>query len=619
MHVAKLRKDDIEQSKWLVQSFVSKKKREAAAAALTRFSSSAIRFGVYDRKDGDLIGLILVDKNAEITDIISEYDLGKVVSALTRRISPNVSAAQVRSGSAENVAKNDDTEAATAPTEQSSVIEHEADSPSSAGGDNTNGFRNETEEQSLGKHHLTDFPFIEEEHDEEADYDGSDWFDDEQRTSIPALPKSQNSPKFEEQIPDIYWGEDNTAEIDDGYGEYNGDGAYNGYGQESYESHEANAEIDSRYGYRSNRRRDKGAKRFLVIVLCVLAAFVLVGGLSFLILGNTPIHSMLFGEDTVSADNQQASRWQIAEGDTASITIEQGDTASDVVPKLYEAGLSTAAEIFIDELSKMGSEDRIIAGTYTFLGREEPSEIARRISNGQFAPSSYLGIDNGDTLRTIAAKITTDKFRFTGESFLEAAQISQWRGQYAMLDAASESVETVEGLIPAGTYDLMQAPDAVSAMALLLDEGERRYEESGMTPEQWWGTITVASMIEKEVIFDDEKPMVASVIENRLRADMPLQIDATILYALGRDGGEVTYEDLEVDSPYNTYKNYGLVPGPICSGISDSSLDAVRNPAQTDYLYYVLIDAAGHHSFSEDYDSFMTDKASYVGVDETAA
>ena len=123
----------------------------------------------------------------------------------------------------------------------------------------------------------------------------------------------------------------------------------------------------------------------------------------------------------------------------------------------------------------------------------------------------------------------------------------------------------------------------------------------------------MASLIERETAVEDERPLVASVIYNRLDADMPLQIDAAIVYARGGGSQGVTYSDLEIDSTYNVYKNKGLTPGPICSP-SISSIKAAIEPADTDYLYYVASSAMdGTHKFSSDYDQFLKDREEYSG------
>ena len=113
--------------------------------------------------------------------------------------------------------------------------------------------------------------------------------------------------------------------------------------------------------------------------------------------------------------------------------------------------------------------------------------------------------------------------------------------------------------------------------------------------------VTIASMIEKEARLDNERPTIASVIVNRLNIDMKLQIDATVIYALGEHVNIVTYDDLEIDSPYNTYKNYGLPVGPI-SNPGIESIKATLKPESTDYLFYVLKDDNSHYFTNDDED-----------------
>lgn len=113
--------------------------------------------------------------------------------------------------------------------------------------------------------------------------------------------------------------------------------------------------------------------------------------------------------------------------------------------------------------------------------------------------------------------------------------------------------------------------------------------------------VTIASMIEKEARLDNERPIIASVIVNRLNIDMKLQIDATVIYALGEHVNIVTYDDLEIDSPYNTYKNYGIPVGPI-SNPGIESIKATLKPDNTDYLFYVLKDDNSHYFTNNDED-----------------
>jgi len=124
-------------------------------------------------------------------------------------------------------------------------------------------------------------------------------------------------------------------------------------------------------------------------------------------------------------------------------------------------------------------------------------------------------------------------------------------------------------------------------------EMESKAEEDGFTLHQ---IVTIASIIEKETGLDQEKPLVSEVIRKRLSIHMPLQMDPTVIYGLKKFGGNLTKKDLRTPNPYNTYRNRGLPPGPICNpGLS--SLIAAVGPAETDYLYFVSRND-GSHQFS---------------------
>jgi UPF0755 protein len=143
---------------------------------------------------------------------------------------------------------------------------------------------------------------------------------------------------------------------------------------------------------------------------------------------------------------------------------------------------------------------------------------------------------------------------------------------------------------------------------------QARFEQSAMEPKAWFEVLTKASLIEKEAMFDEDRPLIASVINNRLAANMELQIDASVKYATGSEESRVMYDQLEVDSPYNTYSRIGLPIGPICSGISEASISAVLNAPQTEFLFYVLADREGHHNFYVTVEEFAAGKQAYLDM-----
>jgi UPF0755 protein len=158
-------------------------------------------------------------------------------------------------------------------------------------------------------------------------------------------------------------------------------------------------------------------------------------------------------------------------------------------------------------------------------------------------------------------------------------------------------------LLAPDTYEFREDAGAVEILSRLADTLVARldaqdwtlFEEAELTPYQG---LIVASLIEREAKLDEDRPLIASVIMNRLEAGIGLQIDATVLYALGENRGRVLLEDLEIDSPYNTYLVPGLPPTPI-SGVRAASLEAAAMPTETNFYYYVLVDASGKHGFSE--------------------
>ena len=134
----------------------------------------------------------------------------------------------------------------------------------------------------------------------------------------------------------------------------------------------------------------------------------------------------------------------------------------------------------------------------------------------------------------------------------------------------------------------------------LADEMREKAEKMNLSV---FELVTLASLVEKEARYEEDRPIIAQVFFKRLEINMPLQSDTTIQYLLDAPKEDVTYADTEIDSPYNTYQHYGLPPGPVANpGLA--SIEAVLEPADTDYLYFVA-DRAGHNHYSKSYDEHM--------------
>jgi len=181
---------------------------------------------------------------------------------------------------------------------------------------------------------------------------------------------------------------------------------------------------------------------------------------------------------------------------------------------------------------------------------------------------------------------------------------------YAFLKGSDGNLE---GFLFPNTYDLTSQTSAHYAVDMLLGEFKKktadlewsRAASLGVTPYQ---IVIIASIIEKEVKYPEERPLVSSVIYNRLKNNMRLGMCSTVIYALGKWKPELSNKDLEVSSPYNTYKVDGLPPGPICNP-SFESIRAALYPSSTNYIYFLVTSSDGHQSFTADYKQFEAWKA----------
>ena len=291
---------------------------------------------------------------------------------------------------------------------------------------------------------------------------------------------------------------------------------------------------------------------------------------------------------------------------TARVEVVKGDTLSSVAEKLERAGVIESALMFKMEARVGGYEDtQIMTGEYTFKRGEDTGKILAKLTAGEAAPILVITIPEGLNLGQTAREVARQSDVSTAQ-FEEAARRTDYG--YGFLE--NPEIESTEGFLFPKQYEFEEEVTAPQMVTRMLEQyllETQTLDISGAKERlnlTEYELVTVASLIEKEADNPEERPLVASVIYNRLRRDMPLQIDATVLYALDRPKEELSLADLKVDSPYNTYENPGLPPGPICSP-SRQSLEAAINPAETDYLYYVLKANGEEHFFTRRYSEFL--------------
>jgi UPF0755 protein len=293
----------------------------------------------------------------------------------------------------------------------------------------------------------------------------------------------------------------------------------------------------------------------------------------------------------------------------ARIEVVKGDTLSSVAEKLEQAGVIPSAFMFKMEARVGGYGTEIKTGEYTFARGAESEMILEKLTAGDAAPTLAVTIPEGLSLEETAQEVA-------GQSGVSAAEFEEAarRTDYGYGFLEDPAIKTTEGFLFPKQYEFEKGTKAPQMVTRMLEQYlmETQTLDISSAKERLnmseYELVIVASLIEKEAARSEERPLVASVIYNRIRKDMPLQIDASVHYALDKQGEELSLADLKVNSPYNTYENTGLPPGPICSPSRDS-LEAAMNPAETDYLYYVLKANGDEHVFTSNYQAFLEAKA----------
>ena len=259
---------------------------------------------------------------------------------------------------------------------------------------------------------------------------------------------------------------------------------------------------------------------------------------------------------------------------------------------LEAAGVIGSAKLFGFYAKLTGKDRSIKAGTYIFDRSASWNEVIDALVAGKGIVITVT-IPEGWDLKTIIPAVS--KVMKVSEAALDSATRDT-----ALIRRLEIPTPTLEGYLFPETYLLPEGSDALPIVRRLVAEFERRWkpewntqlQKIGMTRHQ---VVSLAAIIEKEARIATERPTISAVYHNRLKRGMLLQADPTVLYALGRHAARVLYRDLEVKSPYNTYRNVGLPPGPIASpGIA--SIEAALFPADVPYLYFVA-HPDGHHEF----------------------
>jgi UPF0755 protein len=287
--------------------------------------------------------------------------------------------------------------------------------------------------------------------------------------------------------------------------------------------------------------------------------------------------------------------------------IEMGESTPSVIGRLWEQGLISNPGAFRTYLRYSGLDTTLQAGVYTLSPSMSPIQLAQVLQDATPAEVSFR-ILAGWRLEEIAAALPTSGLSITPEAFLQTARSIppgySFSGELA-------SAGSLEGFLLPDTYVIEREISTEGFILRLLDNFEdnlptrlrERFSQQNLSLLE---AVTLASIVQREAIAEEEMPLIASVFYNRLAIGMKLDTDPTVQYALGYNPRQNTWwtnplslEDLQVDSLYNTYLYAGLPPGPIANP-SLAALRAVAFPAQTPYYYFRAgCDESGRHSFAE--------------------
>jgi len=287
------------------------------------------------------------------------------------------------------------------------------------------------------------------------------------------------------------------------------------------------------------------------------------------------------------------------------VDIPSGTGSEAIAAQLEQAGVIRSQYGF--DLLRLLKGGRLRAGEYRFDHPAPMTEVYARLVKGDVFTRTIV-IPEGFNLFDVAAAMEAAKLG-TAADFLAAA-----RKHTELVAAWSPGATSVEGYLFPDTYKFSPHATEEQMLRVMVKRFTDRAAKIGLVAGRVdvGKTVTMASLVEKEVSVDSERPMVAGVFVNRLKLGMPLQTDPAVVYAAllnGRWRGTIYRSDLDFDSPYNTYKTKGLPPGPICNpGVA--ALKAAMNPTETDNLYFVA-DANGHTKFSPTLEGHQANVKSY--------
>jgi UPF0755 protein len=339
---------------------------------------------------------------------------------------------------------------------------------------------------------------------------------------------------------------------------------------------------------RSRRRRLRGVVVFLVLI------GLITGG--------------AYGALKLTGHRQP----KVQAGLPVDFTVQPGEGSRQIGRRLEEAGVVDSGGRFRAVASARGLDGALQPGEYRLETGMEVDSVIDLLVRGSNLGTPFT-VPEGFTVDQIVDRIAATK-RFS-KATIQKALVSP----SLEVPFRPAGVKTLEGLLFPQTYRIERNATATSVLQQMLDQLDNvmaRFDQTA-TPRHLspYQVLIIASMVEREAKVPEDRPKIARVIYNRLARREPLQIDATVQYALGASKPRLSTKDLQVASPYNTYLHSGLPPTPIASP-GQASIEAAMEPASGPWLFYVLTDADGHHAFTSSASEFarLKDEARRKGL-----
>lgn len=310
----------------------------------------------------------------------------------------------------------------------------------------------------------------------------------------------------------------------------------------------------------------------------------------------------------------RSGAYDVNEEKKVIIDIPAGSSVDEISDILAEKKLIKNKIVFKINTKISGKASNFKAGKYKFDQSYTNQEIIDDIAIGRtYHSGPKVTIKEGATSKEIIDELVKKNLG-SAETYNKLINNpDEFKNEFEFLK--DENIKSLEGFLYPSTYYCEESNSEKEIITKMLNKFNEIYslrikKEVENKKLNFYDVMKMASIVEKEAVLDEDRPIIASVFYNRLEKGMPLQSDATIQYAFKERKKVVSYEDLKMESPYNSYKYKGLPPTPI-SNPSLKSIEAAINPAKTDYLYFVAKTDGGGNNYSKTYEEHLKYEKQY--------